>query len=148
MTQPDQTPPSSRPSSSRPSALNVLGGALQPCSFDPLTGWFRDGCCDTDGHDRGLHVICARVTQDFLDHQKNSGNDLVTPRPEFGFAGLKPGDQWCVCLSRWKEALDAGVAPPVVLAATHEETLAALPLDVLLAHALDAPDTDDGRYGQ
>jgi hypothetical protein len=116
-------------------SLNVLGGPLETCSLDPLTGWFRDGCCDTDGHDRGMHVVCARMTQAFLDHQLASGNDLVTPRPEYRFPGLKPGDFWCVCLSRWKEALDAGVAPPVRLEATHEETLAVVPLEVLRQHA-------------
>jgi uncharacterized protein len=119
-------------------SLNVLGGPLETCSLDPLTGWFRDGCCDTDGHDRGMHVVCAQVTQAFLEQQRASGNDLITPRPDYRFAGLKPGDFWCVCLSRWKEALDAGVAPPIRLAATHEETLAVVPLEVLRQHALDA----------
>lgn len=127
----------SGPPRDKDAALNVLGGPLVPCSLDPLTGWFRDGCCDTDGHDRGLHLICAQMTEAFLLHQKKAGNDLVTPRPQFQFPGLKAGDKWCVCLSRWKDALDDGVAPPLFLAATHEETLAALPLDVLKAHALD-----------
>jgi uncharacterized protein (DUF2237 family) len=99
-----------------------------------MTGWFRDGCCDTDGHDRGLHVVCAVMTAEFLAHQQSVGNDLVTPRPEFAFPGLRPGDRWCVCLSRWKQALDAGVAPPVVLEATHDETLAVVDLDVLRRH--------------
>jgi uncharacterized protein len=117
-------------------ARNVLGGPLKPCSMDPLTGWRRDGCCDTDGFDRGLHVICARLTEAFLAHQLKAGNDLVTPRPEFAFPGLRPGDSWCVCLPRWKEALDDGVAPPIDLEATHEEALAAIPLDILSAHAI------------
>jgi uncharacterized protein len=117
-------------------ALNVLGQPLQTCSLDPLTGWFRDGCCDTEGHDRGMHVVCAEMTKDFLRHQLETGNDLVTPRPQFAFPGLKPGDRWCVCLTRWKDALDAGVAPPVYLDATHEETLAVVPLSVLREHAV------------
>ncbi len=117
-------------------ALNVLGTPLKTCSTDPMTGWFRDGCCNTDGRDMGLHIVCAEVTADFLDHQREAGNDLMTPRPEFGFPGLKPGDRWCVCLARWKEALDADKAPPIDLEATHEETLAAIPLETLKAHAL------------
>jgi uncharacterized protein (DUF2237 family) len=121
----------------RPDARNVLGGPLQLCSTDPLTGWRRDGCCDTEGLDTGMHVICAQVTVAFLEQQRGVGNDLVTPRPEYGFPGLKPGDRWCVCLSRWIEALNAGVAPPIVLKATHEEALAAVPLSALKAHALD-----------
>lgn len=121
-----------------PAALNVLGEPLQICSLDPLTGWRRDGCCDTEGLDVGMHVICAEVTEAFLAHQISIGNDLSTPRPQFGFAGLKPGDRWCVCLSRWKQALDDGVAPPILLKATHEEALAVVPLATLRAHALDA----------
>jgi uncharacterized protein len=117
-----------------PHARNVLGGALETCSLDPLTGWFRNGCCETEGLDRGMHVVCAFVTRDFLDHQLSVGNDLITPRPNLGFAGLKPGDKWCVCLTRWKQALDAGVAPPIDLSATHEEALAIVPLETLLAH--------------
>lgn len=117
---------------------NVLGGDLETCSLDPLTGWFRDGCCDTEGLDRGAHVVCARMTRPFLEHQLAVGNDLVTPRPQFGFPGLKPGDFWCVCLTRWKQALDAGVAPPVRLEATHEEALAVVTLEQLRAHAWHA----------
>ncbi|MEM9899282.1 MAG: DUF2237 domain-containing protein [Pseudomonadota bacterium] len=117
-------------------SLNVLGEPLQICSVDPLTGWFRDGCCDTEGRDQGMHIVCARVTAEFLDHQRRGGNDLVTPRPEFRFPGLKPGDRWCVCLSRWVDALNEGVAPPIILEATHEEALAAVSIDVLKAHAL------------
>jgi uncharacterized protein len=121
-----------------PTARNVLGGPLEVCSLDPVTGWYRNGCCETDGHDRGMHLVCARVTDAFLDHQRRQGNDLITPRPEFGFAGLKAGDQWCVCLTRWKDALDDGVAPPIKLTATHEEALAVIPLDVLRTHSLDS----------
>ena len=95
-------------------ALNVLGEELVPCSYDPLTGYYRDGCCNTDDHDQGSHVVCAKVTQEFLDFSLTRGNDLVTPRAEYRFAGLKAGDRWCLCAMRWKEALDAGVAPPVI----------------------------------
>jgi len=118
-------------------ALNVLGGPLAPCSLDPLTGFFRDGCCNTGYEDTGIHTVCVRVTAKFLAFSRQRGNDLSTPAPQFGFAGLQPGDQWCLCAGRWKEALDAGVAPPVVLAATHEETLAMVRLEDLRRHALD-----------
>lgn len=118
------------------SSLNVLGSELQACSFDPLTGFFRDGCCSTDEHDAGRHVVCARVTAEFLQFSLERGNDLITPRPEFRFAGLKPGDRWCLCALRWKEALDAGVAPPVHLEATHARALAFVELAQLQAHAL------------
>lgn len=104
-------------------ALNVLGTELVPCSYDPLTGYYRDGCCNTDQHDAGSHVVCAKVTQAFLDFSLARGNDLITPRPEHRFAGLKPGDRWCLCAMRWQEALNAGVAPPVVLASTHARAL-------------------------
>ena len=104
-------------------ALNVLGTALVPCSYDPLTGYFRDGCCNTDAQDHGTHVICARVTQAFLDFSLSKGNDLITPQPAYRFAGLKPGDRWCLCAMRWKEALAAGAAPPVVLESTHAKAL-------------------------
>ena len=104
-------------------ARNVLGTELEPCSLDPVTGFFRDGCCNTDEHDRGLHVVCTRVTAEFLEFSRSRGNDLVTPRLEFNFPGLKPGDQWCLCAMRWKEAFEAGLAPPVVLQATHERAL-------------------------
>jgi uncharacterized protein (DUF2237 family) len=116
-------------------ARNVLGGALVPCSMDPLTGFFRNGCCETGPEDVGMHTVCAVMTADFLAFSRSVGNDLSTPRPEFGFAGLKPGDRWCLCAPRWKEALDAGVAPQVVLEATHEEVLAISPLGVLKDHA-------------
>ena len=104
-------------------ALNVLGSALVPCSYDPLTGFYRDGCCKTDEHDAGSHVICAKVTQEFLDFSVNAGNDLSTPRPQYRFVGLKAGDRWCLCARRWQQAFQAGVAPPVVLESTHERAL-------------------------
>lgn len=104
-------------------ALNVLGSALVPCSYDPLTGFYRDGCCKTDAHDAGSHVICAKVTQEFLDFSITVGNDLSTPRPQYRFAGLKAGDRWCLCARRWQEAFRAGIAPPVVLESTHERAL-------------------------
>jgi hypothetical protein len=118
-------------------ALNVLGQPLAPCSMDPLTGFYRDGCCNTDHEDTGIHTVCVRVTAKFLAYSKAQGNDLSTPAPQFGFDGLKPGDQWCLCAGRWREARDAGMAPQVVLAATHEETLAIVPLSELKRHAVD-----------
>ena len=117
-------------------AMNVLGTALQACSFDPLTGFLRDGCCSADAQDRGTHLVCARMTQAFLDFSRSRGNDLVTPRPAWRFAGLKPGDRWCLCALRWREALEAGVAPPVVLEATHAKVLDLVSLAQLQAHAL------------
>lgn len=102
-----------------------------------MTGFFRDGCCRTDDMDRGRHVVCARVTEDFLVFSRRRGNDLMTPRPEFDFPGLKDGDQWCLCAMRWQEALEAGVAPPVVLQATHEKVLEFVSIDDLRRHALD-----------
>jgi uncharacterized protein (DUF2237 family) len=119
-------------------ARNVLGGALLPCSVAPLTGFFRDGCCNTGPADHGLHVVCAEVTADFLAFSRAAGNDLSTPRPEFGFAGLQPGDRWCLCAARWEEARLAGKAPPVLLEATHEAALAVTTLAALKAHAIDA----------
>lgn len=116
-------------------AHNVLGTPLVPCSYDPLTGFFRDGCCKTDAHDHGSHVVCARVTQEFLVYSLQRGNDLMTPQPEFRFVGLKPGDRWCLCANRWKEALAAGVAPPVVLECTHEKALEFVSIDDLRKHA-------------
>jgi uncharacterized protein len=118
-------------------ALNVLGEPLTPCGLDPLTGFYRDGCCNTGYEDTGIHTVCVRVTAKFLAFSKQRGNDLSTPAPQFGFPGLQPGDQWCLCAGRWKEALDAGVAPAVVLAATHEETLAIVALADLKRHAID-----------
>jgi uncharacterized protein (DUF2237 family) len=114
---------------------NVLGGPLLACSYAPLTGFFRDGCCRTDMDDLGTHVVCTKVTAEFLDFSRDQGNDLVTPRPEYRFAGLKPGDRWCLCATRWLEALEAGVAPPVVLESTHARVLDFVELEVLRRHA-------------
>ncbi|WP_397422196.1 DUF2237 family protein [Phenylobacterium sp.] len=119
-------------------ARNVLGEELVPCSLDPLTGFYRNGCCETGPHDVGLHTVCAVMTADFLAFSRRAGNDLSTPRPDLGFAGLKPGDRWCLCAPRWKEALDAGAAPQVILQSTHEETLAIVPLGVLKDYAAPA----------
>lgn len=115
-------------------AKNVLGTPLVPCSYDPLTGYYRDGCCNTDAQDAGSHVICARVNQAFLDFSVARGNDLVTPRPEYRFRGLQPGDRWCLCALRWKEAFEAGAAPPVVLESTHERALDYVTIEQLRAH--------------
>ncbi len=117
-------------------AANVLGTELIPCSYDPLTGFFRDGCCNTRADDTGTHVVCAKVTKEFLAYSAERGNDLTTPHPEFRFAGLKPGDRWCLCVTRWLEALKAGVAPPVVLESTHRKALDHVSLETLSAHAL------------
>lgn len=119
--------------------LNVLGGELQPCSYDPLTGYYRTGCCENRGDDPGLHVVCVVCTDEFLTFSRSVGNDLSTPMPQYGFAGLKAGDQWCLCASRWQEALEAGAAPRVVLAATHVSALEYSDLSDLTAHAVDAP---------
>ena len=116
-------------------ALNVLGNPLSECSQDPKTGFYRDGCCNTGPEDRGLHIICVRVDNEFLKFSKSKGNDLSTPAPQFQFPGLKDGDQWCLCALRWKEALDAGKAPPVVLEATHEQALEIVTIEDLLRHA-------------
>jgi uncharacterized protein len=123
-----------------PEAKNVLGGELQPCSSRPMTGFFRNGCCETGPNDLGLHTVCAVMTDDFLRFSRSVGNDLSTPMPEYGFPGLKAGDRWCLCAGRWKEALDAGMAPQVVLEATHEETLAIVTLGVLKDHARSGGD--------
>jgi len=119
-------------------ARNVLGEELIPCSLDPVTGFFRNGCCETGPHDVGMHTVCAVMTAEFLAYSREVGNDLSTPRPDLGFPGLQPGDRWCVCAPRWKEALDAGAAPKVVLECTHEETLAIVPLGVLKDYAVEA----------
>ena len=111
--------------------LNVLGKPLVPCSYDPLTGFFRDGCCNTDEQDQGSHVICAKMTQAFLDFSLAQGNDLMTPRPEYRFKGLKAGDRWCLCALRWKQAFDAGVAPETVLESTHTRALDYVTLEQL-----------------
>ena len=112
-------------------ARNVLGGPLLACSFDPLTGFFRDGCCNTSDEDLGRHTICVRATAEFLQFSRSHGNDLSTPRPEFRFRGLVSGDRWCLCAARWLEAYLAGMAPPVVLEATHERALEVVPLQML-----------------
>lgn len=119
-----------------PMAKNVLGTELISCSTDPMTGFYRNGCCDTGAGDHGVHTVCARVTEAFLEYSKSVGNDLSTPRPEFSFAGLVPGDQWCLCAPRWKEAYDAGAAPQVVLEATHAASLEWMSLGELREHAL------------
>lgn len=119
---------------SKERAKNVLGTDLSVCGTDPVTGFYRDGCCHTGPEDRGSHTVCATLTQDFLEYTKERGNDLSTPRPEFGFPGLEPGDRWCLCASRWKEAYEAGVAPQVNLEATHEAALRVVELEALLAH--------------
>ena len=119
---------------------NVLGGLLQVCSASPLTGFMRDGVCHTGPHDLGSHTVCAQMTEAFLDYSLQQGNDLVTPVPEYDFPGLKPGDRWCVCALRWLEAAEAGVAPPVILDATHERALRKLALADLQYHALRHPD--------
>ncbi|WP_028031884.1 DUF2237 family protein [Gemmobacter nectariphilus] len=122
----------------REASVNVLGGALQTCSTAPMTGFFRNGCCDTGPADHGLHTVCAVMTAEFLALSKYLGNDLSTPRPEFGFAGLKPGDRWCLCASRFLQAHDEGAAPRVNLDATHRRTLEVVPLEILRLHALEA----------
>ena len=119
---------------------NVLGGPLDPCGTDPLTGFHRDGCCSTGPEDVGLHTICAVVTTEFLEHQTGIGNDLTTPMPQYRFPGLVPGDRWCVTAVNWLRAQQDGCAAPVVLAATHERTLDVVPLAVLQDHAVDVPD--------
>lgn len=116
-------------------ALNVLGEDLELCSAEPLTGFYRDGCCNTGADDHGVHVVCALMTDEFLEFSKAAGNDLSTPQPEVGFPGLNAGDRWCLCASRWKEAFDAGAAPPVVLAATHASVLEWVELGELRQHA-------------
>jgi uncharacterized protein len=121
----------------REHARNVLGERLQSCSEAPITGFYRDGCCNTGPDDFGRHTVCVLMTAEFLEFSRSRGNDLSTPMPELGFAGLKPGNRWCLCAARWKEALDAGMAPRVVLTATHEATLEVVALDDLKRHAID-----------
>ena len=116
---------------------NVLGENLESCSTDPITGWFRDGCCNTDKNDRGLHTVCVQVNDEFLKWCKEAGNDLVTPHPEFGFPGLKVGDKWCVCASWYARALEAGKGCPIYLKATHEKTLELVPIEKLKEFAAD-----------
>jgi uncharacterized protein len=116
---------------------NVVGSELEICCTNPMTGFYRDGLCNTGAGDLGAHLVCAQMTQEFLDFSKSQGNDLITPNPIYGFPGLKPGDRWCLCASRWQEALRAGVAPPVLLKSTHALALEYVTLDELKAHALE-----------
>lgn len=118
--------------------INVLGGELEPCSLDPLTGYYRTGCCENRGDDPGLHVVCAVMTDEFLAFSRSVGNDLSTPMPQYGFAGLNEGDQWCLCAARWQEAFEAGAAPRVRLASTHVSALEYIALADLRANAVDA----------
>lgn len=129
----DQTPEEGRPG--RAPSINVLGGVLEPCSTTPVTGFYRDGCCNTGAEDVGLHTVCVVLTAEFLQFSQSRGNDLSTPMPQYGFPGLEPGDRWCLCASRWKEAFDADVAPLVVLEATHAATLRVVTLGDLKKHA-------------
>lgn len=117
---------------------NVLGDTLQTCSQQPLTGFYRDGCCNTGPEDAGRHIVCAVVTPDFLEFSRSRGNDLVTPAPQYGFPGLKPGDRWCLCVDRWVEAFQAGKAPWIVLRATHESVREVIPVEILNQYAYEA----------
>lgn len=126
---------------------NVLGGELETCGNDPVTGFHRNGCCDWGPDDLGYHTICATVTTEFLEHQRSIGNDLVTPMPAYGFPGLRPGDRWCVTAANWFRAHNDRAAAPVVLAATNERTLEVVPLEVLQRYAVDVPD-DPGDLGE
>jgi len=119
--------------------MNVIGGELEPCGTDPVTGFYRDGCCTSGPEDLGSHTVCAVMTAEFLAHQREVGNDLSTPIPAYEFPGLEPGDRWCVVAARWLQAYEAGVAAPVVLAATHARALEIIPLDALREHAVDVP---------
>src|SRR3990170_1174099 len=121
------------------SERNVLGGQLESCGIDPMTGFHRDGTCTVGPQDVGLHAVCAVMTEEFLAHQRGVGNDLVTPRPEWGFPGLVPGDRWCVVAVRWLQAYRDGAAAPVVLASTNERALEVMPLEVLREHSVDVP---------
>jgi uncharacterized protein (DUF2237 family) len=117
--------------------LNVFGEPLATCSTSPMTGWFRNGCCETDEQDRGSHTVCAVITAEFLEFSATRGNDLSTPRPDYGFPGLRPGDRWCLCAARWREAWEAGCAPRVQLRATHRRALQVVDLATLKTHAID-----------
>ncbi len=142
-----QHPSQSGPSHGGPEVeRNVLGGPLEECGTEPLTGFFRDGCCRTGPEDLGSHTICAVVSAEFLEHQRSIGNDLITPAPMYRFPGLVPGDRWCVTAVNWLRAHRDGAAAPVVLASTHERVLDLVPLDVLRQHAVDVPD-DLGSLG-
>jgi uncharacterized protein (DUF2237 family) len=116
---------------------NVFGKTLVPCSMDPVTGFYRDGCCNTGDQDHGIHTVCVQATEEFLEYTKAAGNDLSTPRQEFQFPGVKPGDYWCLCAGRWLEAYKAGKAPKVRLESTHEESLAIIPLEILQEYAIE-----------
>jgi uncharacterized protein (DUF2237 family) len=118
---------------------NVVGGDLEPCGFDPVTGWYRDGCCNTSPEDAGSHTICGVMTAEFLEHQRSIGNDLITAMPDYQFPGLKPGDRWCVTARNWLRAHVDGAASPVVLASTHERALDIVPMDILRQYAVDVP---------
>ena len=131
----DQTPEEGRPG--RAPSINVLGGVLEPCSTSPVTGFYRDGCCNTGREDLGLHTVCVIMTAEFLAFSKSRGNDLSTPMPQYGFPGLQPGDRWCLCAPRWQEAHAAGMAPRVVLTATHERALDHCRLEDLKRVAID-----------
>lgn len=124
-------------SAAQSTARNVLGEPLEPCSHAPKTGFFRDGCCNTGPMDHGLHTVCVTMTSEFLHYSFSRGNDLITPRPEFAFPGLKPGDKWCLCASRWEEARQMGVAPPVHLESTHHKSLSIIDLAHLKAHGAE-----------
>ena len=121
------------------SERNVLGGELEPCGTDPMTGFYRDGCCSTGPEDMGSHTVCASVSAEFLEHQRSIGNDLTTPMPQYHFPGLVPGDRWCVTARNWLRAHHAGAAAPVVMASTHERALEIIPLEILQQHAVDVP---------
>lgn len=127
-------------------AINVLGTELVVCSTAPMTGFYRDGCCNTGGDDAGVHVVCAEVTEEFLAFSQREGNDLSTPRPEYGFPGLRPGDRWCLCASRWQDAYAAGVAPPVVLEATHARAIEWIDAAALHKMAIDPPQPDEALF--
>jgi len=131
---------SQQPAEQPPVERNVLGGELEPCGTDPVTGFHRDGTCTCGPEDAGLHAVCAVMTAEFLAHQQQVGNDLVTPRPEWMFPGLEPGDRWCVVALRWRQAYEDGVAAPVVLAATSERALDVVPLELLQSASVDVPD--------
>lgn len=126
-----------KPQLEKDESINVLGEPLKPCSTDPMTGFFRDGCCNTGPQDRGAHTVCVILTDEFLEFSKMRGNDLSTPRPEFGFPGLNEGDRWCLCAARWAEADAYDLAPNVVLESTHKRTLDVVPFEALKARALD-----------
>lgn len=127
--------------------VNILGGPIEVCGTDPMTGFYRDGCCSTGPEDLGSHTVCAVVSAEFLEHQRQCGNDLITARPEFNFAGLAPGDRWCVCAARWLQSYQAGCATPVVLAATHAAASRIVPVEALREWAVDVPDDLSGEAG-